>query len=294
MSDDDWLQSKLREEETCFYIVFGDKDKLLLSRTKLETLCEALPALPLLLFGHPGAGMKEKVTERRSDNGIVVLKLMGVDLSLEAFLPIMKIVLGMAHLPAEESAVADLFATVSLLGGCDQIENEIRIKTRSRCPPTHPKDDVNDEYDWKQHVVISSLTEKIGEQYQKWFDQGWTATQDLNVRQCEGSCGYICTNLLRRPKRRILKHTGAKWLVVSQVLDKPFVFRALMLFAMLLLTLINLPMVKDVVNRALVSTTLGQRVPSTVGLGSEDEETRRDDGEIEGYDNYYDDCEYDF
>ena len=104
MSDDDWLQSKLGEE-TCFYIVFGDKDKLLLSSTKLEALCKALPALPLLLFGHPR--MKEKVAERRSDNGIVVLKLMGVDLSLERFLLMMNAVLEITRLPAEESAIAN-------------------------------------------------------------------------------------------------------------------------------------------------------------------------------------------
>ena len=198
MSDDDWLQIKLGEE-TCFYIVFGDKDKLLLTSKKLEALCKALPALPLLLFGHPR--MKEKVAERRSDNGIVVLKLMGVDLSLERFLPMMNILLDMAHLPAEESAIADLLATVNLLGGCDQIENELRIKMGSRCP-THPQDDVNDKFEWKQHVVTSRRTERIGEQYQKWFDEGWTAAQDLSVRLCERSSGYICTTLLRRPKRQ--------------------------------------------------------------------------------------------
>ena len=108
---DDWLQSKL-QAEPCFMLEFTDKQQLLMSRTKLEALCNALPGLPLLLFGHPS--MKEKVTERRSDNGIMVLTLMGVDLSLERFLPMMNIVLEIVHLPAEESAVADFLATVNL------------------------------------------------------------------------------------------------------------------------------------------------------------------------------------
>ena len=70
----DWLQSKL-EAEPCFILEFSDQQQqLLLSRTKLEALCSALPALPFLLFGHPS--MKKKVTERRSDNGIMVLTLM--------------------------------------------------------------------------------------------------------------------------------------------------------------------------------------------------------------------------
>ena len=141
----------------------------------------------------------------------------------------------------------------------------------------------------------------------------------------------------------ILKHTGVKGFVVSQVLDKPFVFRVLMVFTVLLLTLINLPMVEYVVNRTLVSATLWEqwpkwarvvhaalplqlllaqhawkqfakslglleskvreyivelecaileeRVPLTVGPGSEDEEERRDEVAIDVDDHYDSDDE---
>ena len=190
---DDWLQSKL-QAEPCFMLEFTDKHQLLMPRTKLEALCNALPALPLLLFGHPS--MKEKVADRRSDNGIMVLRLMGVDLSLERFLPMMNIVLEIVHLPAEESAIADLLATVNLLGGCDRIENEIRMQKRPRCP----EQDVNDEFEWKQLALTTSpeMFHLIGESCQKWFDQGWTSVDDISVSTLPR--GNICTNLLRRPK----------------------------------------------------------------------------------------------
>ena len=198
---DDWLQSKL-QTEPCFMLEFTDKQQLLMSRTKLEALCNALPALPFLLFGHPS--MKEKVAERRSDNGIMVLTLMGVDLSLERFLSMMNVVLGVTELPAEKHDIDSLLNVVNLLGGCDQIEKALRTRKRPRCPDQ----DVNDEFEWKQVMVESGTYafRKMSENYQEWLDQGWCPVDDIRIHQSGGKhCGHVCTNFLRRRKRA--KHT---------------------------------------------------------------------------------------
>ena len=186
---DDWLQSKL-QTEPCFMLEFTDKQQLLMSRTKLEALCNALPALPFLLFGHPS--MKEKVAERRSDNGIMVLTLMGVDLSLERFLSMMNVVLGVTELPAEKHDIDSLLNVVNLLGGCDQIEKELRTRKRPRCPDQ----DVNDEFEWKQ-LLFNTTTDTIRAS-QQWADQGWFLVND-SVDRLDSS-DYIRTHLLRRPK----------------------------------------------------------------------------------------------
>ena len=66
--------------------------------------------------------MKEKVAECRSDNGIIVRTLMGVDLQIEGFLSMMNVVSGDFH--PKVSSFDDLGERVHIRGGLHSIDDD--------------------------------------------------------------------------------------------------------------------------------------------------------------------------
>ena len=153
-----------RETGFC-WIECSDGGMVPMGRNRLDVVLQKMPVLCFLLLGHPQ--MKAKTFQDR--DGMKVLKIPpDLNVSQQEFLAVIHAVLGLTRFPHPEMDATQrqrLLHTISILGGCEDLEQNLRHGGYTSLP-RKPSQDSYNEYEWQilrtpqtQGVAATDATE---------------------------------------------------------------------------------------------------------------------------------------
>ena len=161
MSSSSQNNTTVTKEDYC--IDFGTTGNVIMSKERVEMLCEKMPILGHLWFGHPN--MKPKALKCR-DDGVKILTIseeLRVVVGKDDFVRMVNCILGLQRLPPIGSIRYDEFInTMTTLGGCPSMEAKLRsLQTE----PLTGEEDIHCLYQWQ--VIFGHIFDSTTEMMMK-------------------------------------------------------------------------------------------------------------------------------
>lgn len=169
------------------YFISCADGSLAIDQSRVDALCDLMPILRNLLFGHPQ--MEPKTLEKV--NGTPVLEIPpALQVDKSCFLLLLKCSMGVKPLPPRQSFDSKVLEeTMDKLGGCKSLEKKLQKQNATPLPkyyPKTPQDDLEERFLWK--VVLKEVFESAtNDRLSGLEEKGYSLTTTYN----EGGTTYF-------------------------------------------------------------------------------------------------------